>query len=204
MYQNAFVRLEPDETKELLDIVVPHFEGGSFAHDNAVILAQDFSFYPGYRFLDVANFEHVPPQHRYVLLGSDDVVVLDWSNEPIYALNDRLPITLSDNNIIDYVRFFFTHVRGKEGRFVVVENVDDIDWREEPPVAARKAIGEMLEPLHVFNKEKDGTYHLEACIVFQDSLFKSKIEVKSNGLVSLYDEELVVEEMPIADQTLGL
>lgn len=204
MYQNAFIKLEPLETKEILDVVMPHFEGGSFTGDNAVILAQDFSFYPGYRFLDVANFEHVPPQHRYVLLGRDDVVVLDWSNEPIYALNDRLPIVLNDKNIIDYVRFFFAHVRGKEGCFVIVENVDDIAWREEPPVPARKAIGDMLEPLHVFNKEKNNTYHLEGCIVFRDSLFKSKIEVKSNGLVSLYDEELVVEEMPIADQTLGL
>ena len=204
MYQNAFVRLEPDEAKDILNQVELKFEGGSFTRDNAVILAQDFSFYPGYRFLDVANFENVPPQHRYVLYKEDDIIVLNWSNEPIYALNERLPITLNDTNITDYVRFFFAYVRGKQGRFVIVENVDDINWREEPPVAARKAIGTMLEPIHIFNKEKDGTYHLECCLVFKDSLFKSKIEIKTNGLVTLYDEELIVEDMPIADQLLGL
>ncbi len=204
MYQNAFVRLERPETEELLNQVGPHFEGGEFNKDNAVILAQDFSFYPGYRFLDVANFENVPPQHRYVLYKSDDIIVLDWTNEPIYVLNDKLPIELNDNNIIDYARFFFAYIRGKQGRFVIVENVDDINWREEPPVAARKAIGSMLEPMHIFNKEKDGTYHLDICLIFKDSLFKSKVEIKVNGLVTLYDEELVVEDMPIADQTLAL
>jgi hypothetical protein len=204
MYQNAFVRLEADETKELLGNVEKHLEGGTFTPENATILAQDFSFYPGYRFLDIANFENVPAQHRYVLYKSDDIIVLDWTNEPIYALNDRLPITLDDNNITDYIRFFFSYVRGKQGRFVIVENVDDINWREEPPASARKAIGNMLEPISIFTKDKDGGYHMEACLVFQDSLFKSKIEVKTNGLVNLYDEELIVEDMPIADQTLGL
>lgn len=204
MYQNPFVKLEAAETKELLEEVRPYIEGGSFTPDNTVMLAQDFGFYPGYRFLDIANYESTPSQHRYVIYKGEDIVVLDWTNEKIYALNDRLPIKLDENNIIDYVRFFFNYVRGKQGRFIIVENVDDINWREEPPPAALKAIGQMLEPVSIFSKDDNGTFHLVACVIFRDSLFKSKIEVKSNGIVSLYDEELIVEDMPIVEDTVGL
>ena len=40
-------------------------------------------------------------------------------------------------------------------------------------------------------------------MVFKDSLFKSEVEVKPSGLVSLSNEELLVEDLPVLDDTFG-
>jgi hypothetical protein len=114
-----------------------------------------------------------------------------------------VPIFLDTNSVIEYVRFFFNYIRGRHGRFIVIENVDDISWREEPPPAARKAIGKMLIPLQIYEVNEEGSFFLLVNMMFKDSLFKAKVQVKPNGRVELFDEELVIEDIPVEEDILG-
>ena len=203
MFKEAFVKLELADVATILDLVNPLLDGVDFDPVEATIMAHDMDFYPGYRFLDIADYSTVPAVQRFVIYKPDDIIVINWSNEPIYALNKVLPIVLNDENIIDYVTFFFTYVRGRHGRFIITENVDDIAWKEDPPPAARKSISEMIDP--VFIKDvKSGEYELEARVMFKDSLFKSDIKVKKSGDVALFNEELLVEDMPVLDDLFGV
>jgi len=203
MYQEAFKKLELDEIATILDKLNPDIEGSVFDPVETTILAQDISFYPGYRLLDIADHAAMPPLQRYALYSTSDFFILNFSNEPIYALNQRLPITLNKENVSDYVRFFFTYVRGRHGRFIICENVDDIAWKEDPPPSARKAIGQMLVPVTLKETDHEGSFILEATMVFKDSLFKSQVKIGPTGLVSLSDEELLVEDMPVLDDVFG-
>lgn len=203
MFQEAFEKLELAEVATILDQVNPELDGAVFDPVETTVMAIDMSFYPGYRFLEIADHSVSPPMQRFVIHGSEKFIVLDFSNEPIYAFNKELPIKLGEDNVADYVRFFFTYVRGRHGRFLISESVDDINWKEEPPPAARKAIGKMLKDLSIKSVDEDGTYHMEATMMFKDSLFKSDVNVTAEGFVSLTDEELLVEDMPILDDTFG-
>jgi hypothetical protein len=199
---DQFVKLDLLECETVLEEINPALKGSHFHPATVTILAQEPKFYPGYRFLDLADYETVPNIRKFVLYKPGDVVVLNWTNEPIYALNEKAPILLDESTVSDYVRFFFTYVRGKHGRFIITENVEDILWRDEPPPAARKAIGKMLEPLHI-TEHKGGDFKLIARMMFKDSLFKTTVNVQASGLVNLSDEELLIEEMPIVDDTFG-
>lgn len=203
MYQDAFKKLKEKEVAKLLETLNPMFEGSSFDSPETTIMAQKTAFYPGMRYLDIADYSCVPPMHRFVLEGAGHNTVLDWSNTPIYALNENLPIALDEDNAPDYVRLFFNHVRGKNGRFLITENVDDIRWREDPPPAARKSIGQMLLPITVKEQSKGGTYHLSVTVMFKDSLFKCDVNVTPSGQVTLDNEELLVEDMPVLDDSFG-
>ena len=203
MYQEAFKKLELEEIATVLDILNPEFDGTVFDPVETTVLAQDVPFYPGYRLMDIADYASVPPLRRFALYAKDMFVVLNFSNEPIYTLNQKLPIKLSEENIEDYVRFFFTYVRGRHGRFIITEGVDDINWKEDPPPTARKAIGQMLKPVTLDHVDDNGHYHLMATMVFKDSLFSSNVKVDPNGFVSLSDEELLVEDIPVLDDTFG-
>ncbi|MCB9982896.1 MAG: hypothetical protein H6861_04360 [Rhodospirillales bacterium] len=203
MYQEASTKLELEEIATILDRLNPEFDGSVFDPVETTILAQSVSFYPGYRLFDIADYASVPPLRRFALYSADNFVILNFSNEPIYELNQKLPINLKAENIEDYVRFFFTYVRGRHGRFIIVENVDDIAWKEDPPPSARKAIGQMLVPVTLNEIDKNGYFILDVTMVFKDSLFKSKIKVDPKGFVSLGDEELLVEDMPVLDDTFG-
>ncbi|GJL86266.1 MAG: hypothetical protein DHS20C02_20410 [Micavibrio sp.] len=203
MFAEAFTKLELADAATVLDQVNPLLEGTPFDPVETTVMTHDISFYPGYQFLDIGDYSVSPPMRRFVVYKPDDIVVLDWTNEPIYAINKKLPIVITDENVTDYVRFFFTYIRGRHGRFIVTENVDDINWKEDPPPAARKAIGKMLEPVNIKKKADNGVYCLEARVMFKDSLFKTAVYVKPDGTVTLTDEELLIEDMPVLDDVFG-
>lgn len=203
MFKDAFIKLDQLETETILEAVKDKLDV-AISPQGAAILGQELSFYPGYRFLDISDAETVPGARCFLLYKEGvDPVILNWTNEPIYELNEKAPIDLSEKNVGDYVRFFFSYVRGRHGRFIIIENVDDVAWKEEPPPAARKAIGQMLTPVTLTGTDDDGSFNLTACMVFKDSLFKTDIEVKPGGLVTLSNEALLIEDMPVLDDTLG-
>jgi hypothetical protein len=131
------------------------------------------------------------------------VHVLDWGNAAIYKLNKSVPIALNEETMVDYIRFFFTYVRGSHGRFIVIDSVDDIDWKEEPAAAGRKALGKMIEPLRLKAQQADGTNIFILSIIFKDSLFQAEAHLAPDGSLSLRNEELLVEDIPVADDLFG-
>lgn len=203
MFQEAFGKLDLEEVAIIIDRVNPLLQGIQFDPVEAEIMAINISFYPGWRLLDIADHSSMPASRRYVVYGPQKAFVLNFTNEPIYLLNRDVPISLTDDTIADYVRFFFSFVRGRHGRFLVSESVDDIAWKEDPPPAARKAIGKMIVPITIENKDAAGTFHIVSTMMFKDSLFKSKIHVTKDGFVTLSGEELLIEDMPVLDDTFG-
>ncbi len=203
MFREAFEKLELDDVATVLDKVNPLLEGIVFDPIETVIMGIDLSFYPGYRLLDISDYSGMPASHRYAVCSPRSSVVLNFTNAPIYKMNADVPLVLNEDTVADYVRFFFAFVRGKHGRFRIAESIDDIFWKEDPPPAARKAIGKMITPVTLVKKGEDGTYHLQASLMFKDSLFRSNITVLKGGVVNLTDEELLVEDMPVLDDTFG-
>lgn len=203
MYKEAFTKLELAEVATVLDRLNPEFGGIVFDPLETTVMALDIPFYPGFRLLDIADYSQQPPRRRFAVYSPSRHFLINFSNEPIYAFNRELPIALDENNAADYARFFFNHVRGRHGRFIIVESVDDINWKNDPPIAARRAISKMIEPVMLEKVDEKGNYHLRACMIFKDSLFRSKVKIKPDGLVSLSDEELLVEDIPVLDDTLG-
>ena len=102
-----------------------------------------------------------------------------------------------DDNVAAYAKFFFNYVRGRNGRFLIVETIDDVRWQVEPPVQGRKVMQEMLSPVTLESRDAEGTYTLSAFMVFKDALFRTKIHVQKDGLVMMSEEELAVEGMPV-------
>lgn len=202
MFQDAFVKLGKKEVKDILDRVNPLIHGMKFSPKTAVVMSYAPPFYPGYSFLDIAEYESLPPLKRFAVVGNNSVKLLNWTNEPIYELNSEVPLSININNITDYLRFFFAFVKGRHGRFLIAETVDDINWREEPPPAARKAIGKMLTPLEP-EETGDGGFLVKACLMFKDSLFKCEVTVLKDGTVNIGNEELLIEEMPVLDDVFG-
>lgn len=201
---SVFVKLDRLESENLLQDVNPVVEGAPFSSATVTVLAQVLPFYPGYRFLEVADYEVHPPRRRFLIHKPGQAVPMTGSNDPIYNLNEIAPLMLSPQTVADYARFFFSHVRGRHGRFLITETVDDIQWREEPPPAARKAVGKLLAPLTVTGRADDGSYRLSACMLFKDSLFKATVTVTEGGVVSLSDEELLIEDMPVVSDNFSV
>lgn len=204
MFNDAFIKLDSVQAAKMVELANSHLDM-KFDPARAVVMIHSLSFYDGWSLAEFSDHDQSPPITRVAVCNDKgDIQALNWSNAPIYKLNKEIPLTLNDNTLLDYVRFFFTFVRGKHGRFLIVDTVDDIDWREEPAPAGRKALAKMIEPLSLKRREDAGTSVFTASIIFKDSLFLSEIVVKTDGQIEMQNEELLVEDIPVADDLFGM
>lgn len=190
-------KLDPEKAVRILKEVNPHLEPVPFRAETTTVRVQYLPFYRGYEFLELTDLSAVPAVRKYALYKPGDVNVVNWTNQTIYETNEKAPVVLDEDTVVSYVKFFFGYVRGRHGRFLIIETIDDIKWQVEPPLQGRKVMQDMLEPVTLVGRDAEGTFDLEAFMVFKDSLFKTKIHVRKDGLVSMSDEELKIEGMPV-------
>ncbi len=195
--QEIWEKLNENMIESFLDEVNPSLEPMPFLPETTAVKYTDLSFYDGYNLYQLKDYDAVPSIEKFVLYKKGSVVPVTWTNESVYQLNKQAPLILTEETIIEYVKFFFHYVRGRHGRFVIVEHIDDINWKETPITNARKALNEMIKPIEIQKISDDGNFKLTANMIFKDSLFKSNILVDKNGRVSLSEEEILVESMPV-------
>lgn len=196
-------KLDEAEKKPLIEEINAKVTPAPFDPGTAGLRRHRLDFYPEYDLYEISDHAVAQGLRKYALRKPGNVVMLDWTNQPIYETNRAAPIRLTDLNVTDYLKFFFSYVRGRHGRFVIVEHVDEISWQIEPPPQGRKALQDMIAPVTLVARDADGTYHLECFMIFKDSLFKTKAQVQKDGLVTLSEEELKIEGMPVVEDKAG-
>jgi hypothetical protein len=188
---------DPETAARLLSEAGPRLTPVPFSPETGAVRVQKPSFWPGWMLLELTDLSTVPPARKHAIYKPGDIAVMDGSNKPFYDTNEKAPVKLDRRTVVDYVKVFFAHVRGRHGRFLIVETIDDIRWQIEPPAQGRKVMQEMLAPVSVAGQEEDGTFLLDAFMVFKDSLFRTRVHVRPDGLVAMSDEELKIEGMPV-------
>jgi|GEM_PF-5851122 len=111
MFRDAFTKLDALEVEDLIARLNPLLGGSPYDAQKVTILAMELPFYPGCRFLEIADHSVLPSRKSFVIYRQTEAVVLDWTNVPIYRLNETVPLALDERNIVEYVRFFFSFVR---------------------------------------------------------------------------------------------
>lgn len=187
----------------MVEVVNPYLDR-RFETDGTQVMVHDLSFYKGYFLTEITHGDVHPPLIRSAICNDKgEVHILNGTNDIIYKLNEKAPLILNDETAPDYIKFFFHYVRGKHGRFLIIDNVDDIDWREEPAPAGRKALSRMIEPLAKKSVLENGDAVYIASMIFKDSLFQAEVHIRPDGHLSLNKEELLVEGIPVADDLFG-
>ncbi len=204
MFDESFTKLKINEIAPIIDVINKDIEGSIFDPLETTILAIDVPFYSGYRFLSIADYATNPPLQRFVFQknNSNDFTIIDWTYKTIYSLNEKASIKLDDKNILEYVRFFFSYVKGRHGRFIICESMNNIQWKDDPAEDIKIKINEILKPLEIKEKRKDGVYEIKALMMLNDALFKVDIYIEPSGRVTMSDHEIMIESLPVIDSSL--
>jgi len=152
------------------------------------------SFYDGYNLVSLTDRDLPSPNERYLLFkAGKPACFLNWANEPIYRLNDEEgALRLSRSVLTGYAEFFFHFVRGQLGRFIIIQNFDELPWlpdlsaarREEAEAAMRQGIAESADeifregghlPLSYIGHMSDDFYLLRGIVAFKNALFQTDI-----------------------------
>lgn len=123
---------------------------------------------------------------------------LDGTSAPIHDANEAGPVKVTEENALDYLRFFCYFVHGDEGPFLIVEQLDHpaLD-KAKLEDATRKVLEEALRPAAFEGKGADGTLEASGMVLYGNALFAARFSMTENGLIEMIDDEPVAADLPV-------
>lgn len=203
MYNRPWEEIDPEKMPRLVAEINRSLKDRQFDANTTIGQRQELPWYAEYEFLELTDTSTSNPTFtRRIIYRPEDFYILNWTNGPIYTANDKAPIIMNTDIVGDYIKFFFNYVKGRHGRFVIIDNVDEIAWEGSVPAKGKEAVAKIIKPVTVTSVEDSGKITLVSYMVFKDSLFRANVHVERDGMVSLSDEALVIEGMPIVEDVV--
>jgi len=210
----TFQALPPDEARAFLAAIAHDLLPITAPADKTLVQVASPPFYDEYKVYALTDMSLPPPNVRYILYKDGDLHVMNWTNEPIYLVNEHAPIKLDRKTLVIYAKFFFHYVRGQLGRFIIVEKPEEVIWLESATDKEKADVAERLMPVTYKGIGRDNLFTLTATVVFKNALFKTDIKVApyemdafdaeagapehfTIGQMKLTNEELLLEDLNV-------
>jgi hypothetical protein len=162
------------------------------AQTGTAFRATDLRFYEGVKFVEVTVLKD--RKSMFCLcdnMDANSTYVMDWTNRPIYTVNDKGCVRLTEENVADYLGFFFACVQGPYGPMTVVELLEAPEDATEEVKAAVADILKMCPP-RVVGRTPTMGFVVYAGMLFKDCVFKTRMTVSQTGLIRIVDHELAL------------
>ena len=168
----------------------------SFA--SAVVLEARQAWLPFYtdHFLVDVTLHGVAGVERALLLhGRSDTYWLDGQARPIHMVNALEEIELTENTVLDYVRYFLFAMRGDQGAFVLIESPDEITAIDATTStgtttgpASLESLRALWVPLRLDGRTQDGRLGVQATVAYAEGLYASTFAVQVDGEIEMRDD----------------
>lgn len=212
----AFETLSPEAARDFIQEIARDLLPISVPADKTLVQVAALPFYDEYKLYALTDMTLPPPNVRYVLYKTGDLSIMNWTNEPIYGVNEKAPIKLDRKTLVPYAKFFFHYVRGQLGRFIIVEKPEDVHWLDNATDKEKADLAERLMPVTYKGIGRDNLFTLTATVIFKNALFRTDIKVApyemdvfdadigapehfTIGQMKLTNEELLLEELNVPE-----
>ena len=199
--RRAWVPVEGDDRVALLDragIEAPALR----AEDGIEARVCTLAFYDRVDWVELADRGRSPARLAYMLLGEGQPpVVLDGTSSPIHEVNARRHPRLTRETVAQYLEFFCSSTTGDEGRFLIIDHVSEIEWREPPDESIHRELAARIRAPRVTGGNAEAGFELTASVLYAEAVFDAQFGVAPDGTVEMTADTPLVEELDvIADE----
>jgi len=111
----------------------------------------------------------------------------------IHQVNQKEVIRLNDDTVLDYLRFFCYFVRGADGPFLIVDDLNNPHLPKDMDAKTRKAIEGTVREASIESKDPNGNYLCEGIVYYHDSLFIARFVVQTTGIIEMLEDQPVAQ-----------
>jgi len=133
----------------------------------------------------------------YFLTAQGNLYRLNGTSPPIHEVNAMAPVKITEENVIDYLRFFCFFVRGEEGPFLISESMDNPYIPETMDDKTRTVFEGTLRPATYEGKNEQGFYLCDGIVFYSNALFIANFAVQPTGMIEMLDDDPVAVDLPI-------
>lgn len=133
----------------------------------------------------------------YYLTDQGNLFWLNGTSPPIHEVNAKAPIKVTDDNVLDYLRFFCFFVRGEEGPFLIAESMEDTYVPKDLDGKTRMVIEGTVRDASYTGKDEAGNWLCDAVVYYSNALFIANFAVQPSGMIEMLDDEPIAADLPV-------
>ena len=199
MYQdNNWVPVEGEELAGFLDQVNPI--GGKYRVSPATTRVEYrmLPFYDQVAMIRVKDPSWTPANlYIYYLTDQGNLYWLNGTSPPIHEVNAKAPVKITDDNVLEYLKFFCFFVRGEEGPFLIAESMNDPYIPKNVDERTRSVIEGTIRPASYEGKNDKGFYLCDAVVFYSNALFIANFAVQPGGMIEMLDDEPIAADLSV-------
>lgn len=133
----------------------------------------------------------------YYLTDKGNLYWLNGTSPPIHEVNAKAPIKVTEDNVLDYLRFFCFFVRGEEGPFLIAESMDDPYLPKDLDEKTRMVIEGTIREASFEGMNEQGHFLCDAVVYYSNALFIANFAVQPGGMIEMLDDEPIAADLPV-------
>lgn len=137
----------------------------------------------------------------YYLTDQGNLFRLNGTSPPIHEVNAKAPIKVTEENVLDYLRFFCFFVRGEEGPFYIAESMEDPNMPQEMDDTTRSVIEGTIRDASFEGMNDQGHYLCDAVVFYSNALFIANFAIQPSGMIEMLDDEPIAADLPVKVET---
>ena len=190
--------VQGEELTGFLEQIDPIDSNYKVSADTTQVHWRMLPFYESVALIRVKDPNWVEPNlNVYYLTDQGNLFRLNGTSPPIHEVNAKAPIKVSEENVLDYLRFFCFFVRGEEGPFYVAESMDDPNMPQDMDDTTRGVIEGAIRPANFSGSNDQGHYLCDAVVFYSNALFIANFAVQPTGMIEMLDDDPLMADLPV-------
>jgi hypothetical protein len=195
---NNWIPVEGDELTGFLDQVNPI--GGKYKVSAATTKVEYrmLPFYDQVAMIRVKDPAWTPKNlFIYYLTDQGNLYWLNGTSPPIHEVNAKAPVKITDDNVLEYLKFFCFFVRGEEGPFLIAESMTDPYVPKQIDDKTRSVIEGTIRPASYEGKNEKGQFMCDAVVYYSNALFIANFAVQPGGMIEMLNDEPIAADLAV-------
>jgi hypothetical protein len=191
---------QTEDTEKLFSRIAP-IDGRLSLDEHVSVRERGLPMYENVRLLSLTSDKWEAGLRVCYLTYEDDLMRLNGTSPPIHEVNAKAPIKLTDENVLYYLSFFCFFVRGEEGPFYVVHDLEDELLPEGfADVRSRMRHGtpsprDLFRRPRLFGRDDKANWRASALIHYSNALFLADFLVYPTGMVEMFQDEPLLSDL---------
>ncbi|MCP5368317.1 MAG: type IV secretory system conjugative DNA transfer family protein [Hyphomicrobiales bacterium] len=191
---DAWTTLDDGARDGVLDRIAPRLEQQPYPTDTARLSRWSMPFFKDVDLYCLHLDDGGRGRLAFFAASPQRLYFFDGTSDRIHAMNENEGLDLDSHNVIDYLFFFSATIITEEGRFLIVDEFEDILWSEQPESDIEEMLRDSLGPVRLTDpgQDRDAPFMLEAAVLYGDSLFRARFRTHRDGNVEMVGDEPIM------------
>jgi hypothetical protein len=198
MPQLQWTKLGREQAHKVLEQLSARKDAIVFSKDYTEVSSCNLPFYTNYWLFRLVNYATMPTFTMTYFSDGSEYINLDGTANPIYTVNEKSPIHLTELNVVDYLDFFFSHVQGSEGDVFLIKNPNQMPFMNSLSAAQQQSVMNNVKPVTVLT-DSTQKFRVRGTLFYGDELITATVIVKPDGKISFQDQVPLLSGLHLPD-----